>query len=147
MNTWRIRPTHRLVLAGILALILLLPGDATLAADWYPNEYYLHGHTDFDDPCTNTPCMRTSAYSLTTDGFVWIGTYAEVADYCSSGGWGTTYTAGWNWTYDWPNAYHRARTTAAPARTCTGHSYKIVGGHNIHTDPGATWPVDFTGWT
>lgn len=139
------RRVHRLVIASALAVVFLLPNDTVSAADWYPNGYYLHGHTDFDDPCATMPCMRSSAYSLTTNGYVWIGVYAAIADYCPTGGWSPTYEDGWHWILDWPDTYHRARIQAV-AGTCTGHAYASTGGHNIHDD-GLTPPVDFYGWT
>lgn len=139
---------RRILAATLLVATLLAPAATALANDWYPNEYYLHGHTNLDDPCGRQgPCMRSTAYSYTSDRYVWIGVYAEIADYCPGGGWSPTYSAGWNWFYDLNYAYVQARTWGQPARSCIGHEYNSTGGHNIHTSAGASWPVDFYGWS
>jgi hypothetical protein len=142
---------RRALIGPLILLLLLAPGEPALAApsgNWYPNEYYLHGHTDINFPVySGSSCHRGTSYSLTSDEYVWIGVYAEVMDYCAGGSWGSYDSDGWRWNYDWPNYYHRARTSDMPSRDCPGHAYTANGGHNIHTDSGAAWPVDFTGWT
>jgi hypothetical protein len=144
------RRSCRLVFSILLVIAMALLGNTSVeAADWYPNEYYLHGHVDFyGTVIQGSPYMRSTAYSLTSDEFVWIGVYATISDYCSGGAWSGPWSGGWNWIYDWPNTYHDAQTTLAPSQTCGGsHIYCSRGSHNIHTPSGASWPVDFTGDT
>lgn len=75
---------------------------------------------------------------------MWVGVFAEVADYCPSGGWDRYASDGWHWHYDRPNIYHEAQTSARQSRSCAGHYSAADGGHNVHNNSGS---VDFTGWT